>query len=91
METRTYRHSQTQSRARCAALLKLGLASHQDALHLLGCFKFKILAQIAIRPGERDFLVFSGIFTLQVLRIRPFAFQAAPETINAAAFPVHRL
>jgi len=34
----------------------LGFASHQDALHLLGCFKFKILAQIAIGPGECNFL-----------------------------------
>ena len=68
------------SRARGAASApSSALRRIRHALHLFGCFKFEILAQVAIRPGKCDLLGVLWNFHFHKLFVFGLAFfQAAP-------------
>ena len=60
-------------------LFEFGFAAHQHALHLFRCFEFKILAEIAIGPCDRDFLGVLWNFGFHERFVFAFtSFEAAP-------------
>ena len=61
------------------SLFELGFATHEDGLHLLGGFEFKIFAEVAVGSRERDFLAVLRNFLLHELFVFCSAlFQTAP-------------
>ena len=68
-------------------LFQLGFTPQKDALHLLGRFEFKILAEIAIRSGERDLPAVLGNFRFNQLFVFGLTlFQAAPGNDQGRGF-----